>query len=340
MASVSFEKLKTSNDVKRTIRHCDTEKRLEDNHSNKQIDKKLTLDNMVLKLDDYETVCNIYDEKMKFLDSQPNANKRSDKVTCFGLNVPLPKGLQNKDIDTKVKWFDEVAELVGKQYGSDNILNGYVHLDEVHKYTNAESGNIDTSREHFHLFVMPIIDNRLNGRDFSNRKNMNMLNNSIQKMSLDKFNVEFMDGSKKKSTKTVEQLKNDSRFLEVQNQLNEQQLQLNHKARLLTGKENSLNAKESNLNAIESDLNDKLSKVSEREYNVKQREINVNLRYKQLEEEKEDYKRELQLKAKADVTAYCNSIADECKRLARRNGQSSPNVNYLMKYSDDYDLEL
>lgn len=349
MASVDFKKMKTSTEVKRTIRHCDKEKRKEDNHSNKQINKDLTSRNVTLfKNNNYETVCKIYDEKMDYLNKQPNANKRSDKVTCFGLEIPLPKDLADKDNATKGKWFSAVANIVANQYGVDNILNGYLHKDEIHDYKNAETGEDDTSREHLHMFVMPVIDNRLNGRDFSSKKNIITLNNSIQEMSKEQFNVEFMTGSKKKSTKTVEQLKSESRLQEVYSDIQRKQQANEYHSNVLA-------TRESDLNALEDDLNTRQLKLQEKEQNVLQREIDVKKQYSQLEDEKinykqglqkqfddetEAYKEKLQKQAKAHVTDYCNNIADERKRIARRNAQRTPDVSDIMQQADSYSLDL
>ncbi len=46
MASVNFEKLKTPQQVKAMLRHCDGEERMEANHSNIDIDKSKTSGNM------------------------------------------------------------------------------------------------------------------------------------------------------------------------------------------------------------------------------------------------------------------------------------------------------
>ena len=51
MASVNFEKLKTPQQVKAMLRHCDGEERMEANHSNIDIDKSKTSGNMQGDLD-------------------------------------------------------------------------------------------------------------------------------------------------------------------------------------------------------------------------------------------------------------------------------------------------
>ena len=69
------------------------------------------------------------------------------------------------------------------------------------------------SRSHLQCYVVPEHNGKLNGKWFSSRANMIKLNNSIHRMAPEQFGVTFMDGSKRKSRKTVEQLKNESTYL-------------------------------------------------------------------------------------------------------------------------------
>lgn len=223
MASVNFEKLKAAQQVKAMFRHCDGEKRLETNHSNIDINKSATPDNLQGNLD-YDAACKRYDDRIAFLDSQPGANRRKDRVTCFGLNVPAPKDLKPED---EKAFFMEVLEIIKNQYGENNIIKYYVHQDEKHKYINSETGEQCMSRSHMQCYVVPEHNNKLNGKWFSNKSNMIKINNAIHKMAQEQFGVMFMDGSKKKSRKTVEQLKSESTYLEAQKELDAQKIAIN-----------------------------------------------------------------------------------------------------------------
>lgn len=213
MAGVQYKKLKSRIAIKAKIRHCDPEKRLANNHANKNIDKSLTHTNLQLKDRDYQTVCDVYDQTMNHLNSLPHPNKAKGIVLGFGLDIPAPLGLDD-DKDGE-DFFNRVCEIVAEQYGYDNILEAYYHRDEIHDYID-EDGNTRTSRPHVHVYVLPVQYNekyeheRLNGKWFSKRSNMNKLNNSIHKMCKKEYGLAFMDGSKRKSNKTVEQLKNES----------------------------------------------------------------------------------------------------------------------------------
>lgn len=222
MASVNFEKLKTPQQVKAMLRHCDGEERMEANHSNIDIDKSKTSCNMQGDMD-YAAACQRYDERIAFLDSKPGANRRKDRVTCFGLNVSAPKDLKPED---EKAFFLAVIEIIINQYGEDNIVQYYMHQDEKHEYIHAETGERCMSRSHLQCYVVPEHNEKLNGKWFSSRANMVKLNNAIHRMAQEQFGVMFMDGSKRKSRKTVEQLKNESAYLEVQQELDAQKMAL------------------------------------------------------------------------------------------------------------------
>lgn len=222
MASVNFEKLKTPQQVKAMLRHCDGEERMEANHSNIDIDKSKTSGNMQGDLD-YIAACQKYSERIAFLDAKPGANKRKDRVTCFGLNVPAPKDLKPED---EKAFFLAAIKIIINQYGENNIIQYYMHQDEKHAYIHAETGERCMSRSHLQCYVVPEHNGKLNGKWFSSRANMVKLNNSIHRMAQEQFGVMFMDGSKRKSRKTVEQLKNESACLAIQQELDAQKMAL------------------------------------------------------------------------------------------------------------------
>lgn len=207
MASVAYKKLHSSSEFKRIARHCDQSMRLQDGHRNQDINKALTNKNTQLPDRGYGVVCKMYSEKLAALDRMEGANKRADRVTAFSLEVPAPLNMRDQD---KPKWFDEVYTLICTQYDHRNVMQFYVHYDEVHEYLHADSSKPLVSREHAHCLVIPEHDGKLNGKWFSSRVNMIKLNNAIHEMTLMKFGLEFMDGSKKGSVKRVEQLKHES----------------------------------------------------------------------------------------------------------------------------------
>lgn len=271
MASVNFEKYKAAQHVKAMFRHCDLEKRLNTNHSNLDINKSATPDNMQGDLD-YYAACQRYDERITYLDSKPGANKRKDRVTCFGLNTPAPKGLKPEN---EKAFFTEVLEIIKNQYGEDNIIQYYMHQDEKHEYINAETGERCMSRSHMQCYVVPEHSGKLNGKWFSNRSNMVKLNNSIHRMAQEQFGVTFMDGSKRKSRKTVEQLKNESTYLEIQKELEKQRADLNARQTAVYAQKAALDRKSGELQAEEQMLLKTQITLREKESDLDRREDGI-----------------------------------------------------------------
>lgn len=214
MASCDWMKIKGAGEAKAMFRHCDEEKRLECEHSNKDIDKTRTHLNLSFGAfeDGYEAVCKAYDDFIADLDSLPGANKRKDRVTLVGWSIPAPKGM---DENTAREWTVELYRLMIDRY-DDVLLGGTAHFDEVHEYKNAETGKTEESRIHVHMYAVPAIDGKLNAKQFMSRKNMVQMNNAIEAMTQARFpGYRFMDGTQKKSTKSVEELKNESALREA-----------------------------------------------------------------------------------------------------------------------------
>lgn len=208
MASVNFGKLKGVSSAKAIFRHCATDTRLQtENHANKDINKDLTRRNLAIITRTYAELCERYDSRLAEID-KTNTNKRKDRVSCFSLEIPIPE-----DVKDMQRFTENVLDIVSKQYGNDNVLGGFVHVDEVHRYVDAEAKQYRNSLRHIHLFVTPEINGQLNGKQFSSRKNMTKLNKSIDEMTKKDFNCSFMTGTAKKSKKSVEELKNESELL-------------------------------------------------------------------------------------------------------------------------------
>nr|CRY97509.1 hypothetical protein [uncultured prokaryote] len=214
MASVDWMKCKGGRDAKAKFWHCDEQKRLEHEHSNKQIDKTRTHLNMSFGAfeDGYDAVCKLYDETIAELDAQPGANKRRDRVTCVGWTLPAPEGMSEEQAR---EWIVDAYETLKARYG-DCMLGGTAHFDEVHEYRDAETGEKRQSRPHLHVYAVPIVDGKLNGKSFTARRNMLAMNSAIERMTQEDFpGFKFQNGTKKKSRKSVEELKNQSAVAEV-----------------------------------------------------------------------------------------------------------------------------
>lgn len=204
MASANWMKVKGGTHAKAIMQHCDKDQRLQHDHSNKDIDKNRTPDNWTMRGLSYAEVCAVYDARIARLDSVPGANKRKDRVTCVFVDVPAPAGLP---ADQYASWFGRVWDIWQDRTGGAGI-EGWVHVDEIHDY--IANGQAHTSRAHMHIGAVPEVGGRLCGKEFSARRNMVALNNAIDKMSREEYGIQWMDGTGRKSTESVEELKGRS----------------------------------------------------------------------------------------------------------------------------------
>lgn len=200
MSSVSFEKIKqNSKPVSAYIRHNDSSERLKHEHSNKDINKDLTSGNVDWKGIDYNAAQERYKARIAELDKVEGQNKRKDRVVAFALCVPIPK-----DVSDKKAFFNDVIELFSKDFGERNIIQGNLHVDEVHDY--IENGEVKTSLEHIHCLVIPEINGKLCGKKFSSRAAMSGLSKEIDNLCKTRYHCNFLTGEPPQH-KTVEELK-------------------------------------------------------------------------------------------------------------------------------------
>lgn len=209
MASVNWEKFKKSGEAKAKLRHSAADERAKTNHTNKDIDTSKTYLNLSFgALSKYDEVCEAYDERLAWLDEQPGANRRKDRVTLVGLYIPAPAGMDDM---TARGWFVDVYEIVCDELGDDNVLGGSAQFDETHEYVDVETKEKRMSRAHLHAYAVPEKDGKLNAKAVTSRLAMIRMNNRIEEMTRQRYpEYQFMDGSKKKSRKSVEQLKQES----------------------------------------------------------------------------------------------------------------------------------
>ena len=231
MASVNWMKLKGAGEVKAIVRHNDKEERLNHDHSNPHIDKSETMNNVDLVGLPYKSKCRRYDLRIEHLDDVPGQNKRKDRVTGFALSIPVPKDLPSAD---EVAWCKQVYNILNNDFGIKNLVSADVHMDERHEYLDARTGEKTISRTHLQaVYVSADADDHLCAKNISSRKHMKQLNQKIHEMTKDKYGLEFMDGSQKKSEGSAEEMKNKSEFLEFQKRLEEKEKQLEEKEKQL-----------------------------------------------------------------------------------------------------------
>lgn len=342
MASVNFKKLHTAKDVKDDIRHCDREERKNHEHSNTHIRKDLTHTNIQIKNRDYKSTCCLYDEKIKELDSKEGANKRKDRVTAFGLNVPFPASVPQ---EKQVEIMGKIHKIIKKQYPESMILNAYLHRDEIHDYKDAVTGKQRTSLAHTQFIVMPIKDGKLNGKWFSNKANMKKLNGAIHDMYQRDYGIQFMDGSKMKSKKSVEQLKSESYKKEQEQKLQElddKKQEYDDVIIKYKNKAKKLDEREKGIIDEETALNDRISDFNDRFDVLQRQEIEMSLKRQIIDEKADviDYMENHTMpgdKRNRSVMTYVKDLMANEKALQKLNSvNNSCNTNCgLDKNSDD-----
>lgn len=177
--SVDWLKIKTVEKMKGMIGHDDKEHRLTQNHENEHINKKLTPYN--LQDCSYSEACERYDKRMEFLDSQPNANKKCNRVLGIGLNIPIPSGIPDNKVQ---EYTDKVNNIIKDMFGAENFIASFTHVDEIHDYIDSETKKWRTSMRHIHDIVLPVKDGKLNCDLIYRRGNMKKLNKTIHEMKM------------------------------------------------------------------------------------------------------------------------------------------------------------
>lgn len=286
MASVDWQKHSGGTSVKAQFRHCDKDERLKAEHANEEIDKSLTYKNLSFGVfqGDYKSICHAYDERIKYIDEHAGLKKkpRKDRVTCMSWSISCPAGMSD---DMASKWFTDVYDLLNTEYS--DVLGASAHFDEVHEYVDASTGETAVSRPHMHVFVLPVVEKdgfrRLVGKDFSKRENIVKLNNSIQKLTEDKYpGHTFMTGVKHPGKyQSVEDLKRRSKqeqALQAEKEKVKQEIEADksNALQVIAGAKNDAldmaisldkqNAeRESKMDAREKQLDERESKMEEKE---------------------------------------------------------------------------
>lgn len=151
MASANWQK-QTKEKAGFLICHNGQEEREEKNHSNEDINKDLTPMNYFIGCDDYKDA---YREMVKRVDEVdemfPPKKIAKDRKVCCSINIPCI--LEITDEGKSREFFEESYKIATKFFGEKNVHGMSVHLDEVHDYIDAETGELRTSLEHGTILV-------------------------------------------------------------------------------------------------------------------------------------------------------------------------------------------
>lgn len=222
MASAGWNggKAKSTQQAKAWMRHNSKKERIEANHSNTEIDKSRTPLNFSFRGLSYKQRCAAYDKRMGEIDQGKPGSGKNARTVLQSVTVYAPEALRG-DLPKLREWFHRVGELAEQQFRSENVIDMAVDVDEVHSYLDEQEKVWKLAAEHGHLWLVPEVDGKLNGKQFSRRAAIVKFNDAIQYMTEREFGCAFNDGTKKKRRGTVEQLKARTLRAEVE-QLQEQ----------------------------------------------------------------------------------------------------------------------
>lgn len=208
MASAQWNdgKAKTTQQVKAWFRHNSKEERIEANHSNTDIDKSRTQLNWSYRGLDYKGRCAAYDERMSQIDAGKPGSGKNARTILQSVIVYAPEQLRG-DLPKLKDWFHRVGELAEAQFKPENVIDMAVDVDEVHEYPDGETSVWRTAAEHGHLWLVPEVGGKLNGKEFSSRAAIIAFNDAVHQMTEKEFGCAFNDGTKQKRRGSVEQMK-------------------------------------------------------------------------------------------------------------------------------------
>lgn len=205
-------KAKSVGEVKALFRHNDKDRRMETNHTNPHIDKSKTHENFTYRGLSYKEMCDVFDGLLASVDQGKPGSGKNARTLMQSVILYPPKGLtreQEKD------WMMDAGRVLEARYGK-NLIEIQFDMDEEHEYTDKDTGEKVMSRNHGHARLFPEVGGKLNGKAFSSRAEIKALNHALDVMSVQKYGVRMMDGSKKKGNDPVEVLKVKSLRAEVE----------------------------------------------------------------------------------------------------------------------------
>ena len=260
MSSLNLAKVK-QHELKALLRHCDKNERLKVEHSNEDINKEMTWKKAQF-CGSYEEVCNYFDDILRELDSKPKANTRYDRVVAYAIEGTLPEPDEEKDTQKqRDAWIAGIEKVIKREYPEMVVLAKYIHYDEVHEYINPENGERVFRRPHVHMYVMPVVEGRLNGKKFFQHKtSLIQLHRQIDDLTRSIYGFSYGNGTKKKSFDSVEHLKYESKkaelekrraaLVEMEKDLINRQVALHQQELIVFEREQRVNRREAKLMSI------------------------------------------------------------------------------------------
>lgn len=214
--------------------HFGKEERLNYNHSNEDIDKNRSHLNWCIGCSDYDDAYKAFRERVAKVDKEnPPLRVKKDRITAVAVEVPCPHEIFNQGTEAVHKFFDDVFKIYQDFFGKENVHGGFVHVDEMHEYTDKD-GVTKMSMAHMHTLESAYVEWKekdkktgemkdrkgINGKNFVTKSRMTQLNNLVEEYCQKEWNVHFLTGETPQK-KSVEQLKKEEEINRLTKQINE-----------------------------------------------------------------------------------------------------------------------
>ena len=235
-------------DVKRVTNELEREK--ECNNSDGRIDPSRTKDNYCMKTRRFHKQLN---SDLGLRLNHVEHSSRKDLNVMSSWVITCPQELCNDP--KKVKQFFTVAfDFMCDRYGAENVLNGYVHMDEA--------------TPHMHMPMIPVKDGRVSAKALFTRSELSSVHRDLEKRMQDEFGVKgLVLNGRTKGKYSVKELKART--------VAEKDLQARQKA--LEARERALRTKQHDLALQEQEqalrASESLRELSAKEQDLQQREL-------------------------------------------------------------------
>lgn len=188
------------------------------------------------------------------MDEVPHSTRKDLNVLSDWV-ITCPQEL--KDDEQKRQRFFEVAyQFCTDRYGAENVMNGYVHMDET--------------TPHMHVPVMPVVDGRISAKALFTKKELTSFHKELDKRCEDEFGIKgLVKNGRTKGNYTFRELKQrseDAQELDARKAKLDAQEKKAHRIAMQNEKDRKeLDALRSSLNAQEDALRRKADEIASRD---------------------------------------------------------------------------
>lgn len=309
-ASIAYHQMKHKKEAINQIgRHNERTEEDDVSHSNENIDKARTKDNISLK----QSSGSYVEDMQNIVESRTDKKIRKNAVVMVGHTFQIGEDALNVPEEKQVEILRKGYDFISERYGEDNVISATIHRDE----TNP----------HLHVDTVPMTeDGRLSARDVVTRQELrNVQSDMLQfmqeeypELGFDRLNEDEREFENGKSQKDFEKLSKTKKEMDEERQNLDDREQKVKKG--MINLENGQNALEASKKAFEDYKKQEEEKLNGREQQVKEQEQenasqklkNSRVKIKQAKKSTELNKREKSLEtSKNDFETYVDEKHEE-----------------------------